>query len=46
MQTTLAVFFVSGDVFTLAPGEKIQLGTGSENFGTNYYANFEVWVYD
>ena len=25
-------FFVSGDVFTLAPGEKIQLGTGSENF--------------
>jgi len=39
-------FFISGDVFTLAPGEKIQLSTGNENFGDNYYANFEVWVYD
>ena len=40
-------FFLSGDVFTLAPGEKLQLGTGTDgSFTSTYYANFEVWVYD
>jgi hypothetical protein len=44
--TSAVGIFVSGDFFTLAPGEKIQLATGNNSFGSNYYANFEVWVYN
>lgn len=44
--TSQVGIFVSGDVFTLAPGEKIQLATANDNFNSNYYANFEVWVYN
>jgi hypothetical protein len=39
-------FFVSGDVFTLAPSEKLQLFTGDDNHNQGYFANFEAWVYN
>jgi hypothetical protein len=39
-------FFISGDVFTLAPSEKLQLFTGQDNHDQNYFANFEAWVYN
>ena len=39
-------FIVSGDMFTLAPGETLQLGTGSDANTNSYYANFEAWVYN
>jgi hypothetical protein len=39
-------FFISGDVFTLAPGEKLQLFTGHNSFNVAYFANFEAWVYN
>jgi hypothetical protein len=38
--------FVSGDFFTLAPGEKFQLGTGNDTSTAVHHANFEVWVYN
>jgi len=37
---------ISGDMFTLAPGEKLQLFTGHNSHNSNYYANFEAWVYN
>jgi hypothetical protein len=39
-------FIMSGDAFTLAPGEKLQLGTGSNNNSAVFYANFQAWVYN
>jgi hypothetical protein len=39
-------FIISGAMFTLAPGEKLQVFTGSNNFTQSYIANFEAWVYN
>ncbi len=43
--TNSGSFFMSGNVFTLAPGEKLQIFTGNNNMNQIYYANFEAWVY-
>lgn len=39
-------FFMSGNVFTLAPGEKLQIFTGHNSMNQDYNANFEAWVYN
>jgi hypothetical protein len=44
--STNGSFFISGDIFTLAPGEKLQLFTGHASHNQIYYANFEAWVYN
>lgn len=37
---------ISGDMFTLAPGEKLQVFTGHNSHNQSYFANFEAWVYN
>ena len=46
VSTNATSFFISGNVFTLAPGEKLQLFTGHASHNQTYYANFEAWVYN
>lgn len=46
VQMESGYFILSGDAFTLAPGEKLQLGTGSNNNSAIFYANFQAWVYN
>jgi hypothetical protein len=38
--------FLSGDVFTLAPGEQLLLTTGNSTNSQYFTLNFEAWVYN